>query len=113
MKNTLDTGIDWISIVVIWYQTTINSTIVKPIEGQSVTNFQLIIAIEYAHTLGLRVVLKPHVDLSEDPNHWRGEIGTYFTDKEWNKWFQSYRAYLRDITSLAATYRVEMMIVGT
>ncbi len=48
-------------------------------------------AIAQAHALGLKVMLKPHVDvLYEDA--WRGEIGESFSEAQWQKWFASYRA---------------------
>jgi len=54
-----------------------------------------------------------HVDLSNDTAHWRGEIGTFFTEQDWSDWFQSYTVYLNHIATLAQEESVNLFIVGT
>ena len=39
--------------------------------------------MKYAHEIQLRVLLKPQLDLVDDDEHWRGDIGANFTDKSW------------------------------
>ena len=47
------------------------------------------------------MALKPHVDLLDDAEHWRGEIGPHFSDAEWALWFASYSTYMQHMAQLA------------
>lgn len=64
------TGANWVSIYAIVYQQNILSTAISAPEAASDAN--LVYTIQEAHRLGLKAMVKPHVDLSDDPNHWRG-----------------------------------------
>jgi cellulose synthase/poly-beta-1,6-N-acetylglucosamine synthase-like glycosyltransferase len=70
------TGANSVSIIVTCYQETITSTeILCLTDSQTPTDDDLRHVIARAHQLGLAVMLKPIIDLSNDPTHWRGEIG--------------------------------------
>ncbi|MEW5959983.1 MAG: hypothetical protein AB1801_19860, partial [Chloroflexota bacterium] len=69
--------------------------------------------IAKAHALGLKVMLKPHVDLLAS-GQWRGQIGEEFeTEAEWDAWFNSYQNFIRHYADLAETYGVDQFAVGT
>ncbi|MDY0019170.1 MAG: hypothetical protein RBT47_04130 [Anaerolineae bacterium] len=112
LSHLRETGAEWISLVVTQYQETLASTTISATDNTA-TDADLIHAIETAHGLGLQVMLKPHVDLSNDPTHWRGEIGQGFTAAQWDAWFSSYRAFLNHYALLAGTHGVEQFCVGT
>jgi hypothetical protein len=40
--------------------------------------------------MGLKVMLKMHVDLTNDDGHWRGDIGLGMDESAWTLWFKSY-----------------------
>jgi len=112
------TGANWVSIVVTQYQLTFNSTTIFPLYTPiytpeytylTATPADLSSIIDYSHSLSLSVMLKPQIDLTEDPTHWRGDIGTNFTDTQWLDWFASYGDMLLEYTQLAETHRVEMV----
>jgi len=105
------TGGKWIAIVTDWFQDNINSTSIAP--SRQTSNGGIIHAIKQAKRLGLKVMLKPHVDLSMDPGHWRGQIGTYFTNKEWDLWFLSYSIFIMHFVKIALNQRVDQLAVGT
>ena len=105
-------GVEWVSIVVTQYQDTIHSTAIGPTEGTP-TDADVRHAIQTAHALGLKVMLKPHLDLWNDPDHWRGEIGLNFSDAQWDTWFASYTAMITHYAALAADEGVEQFAVGT
>ena len=105
-------GVQWVSIVVTQYQTNVNSTTIAPTEGTP-TDDDLRHAIRAAHALGLSVMLKPHVDLWNDPDHWRGQIGDGFGSSQWATWFASYRAMIVHYAQLAESEGVEQFAVGT
>lgn len=63
--------------------------------------------------LGLRVAVKPHVDLRDDPTRWRGQIGRTFGAAEWDRWFDGYRAWLVPLAVLAREIGAEAFFAGT
>ena len=111
LARLADTGANWVSIIVTQYQDNVNSTAIAPTEGTP-TDADVIHAINEAHDLGLKVMLKPHVDLWDDPAHWRGEIGPGFNATQWNTWFASYRTFINHYADLAAAHDVEQFSVG-
>ncbi len=112
LANLADTGASWISLLVTQYQDNISSTVIYSTTGTP-TDDALIHAITQAHSLGLQVMLKPHVDLTSDPTHWRGQIGQGFTETEWNAWFASYQSVINHYAQLAETYGADQFCVGT
>ena len=106
------TGAGWISLVVTRYQDTIASTTIYS-SAATPTDADLIHAINRAHALGLKVMLKPHLDLAADPSHWRGEIGQGFTGAQWATWFTSYQAFINHYAQLAQAQGVDQFCVGT
>ncbi len=106
------TGADWISLIVTQYQDNIRSKVIEPGKNTP-TDEALAHAIDEAHSHGMKVLLKPHVDLSDDPGHWRAEIGMGFSLKDWQQWFSSYRDMILHYAELAQTYKVDEFCVGT
>jgi hypothetical protein len=106
------TGADWIGLIVTGYQDNIASTTIFT-ATVSPTDADLIHAIAQAHSLGLKVMLKPHLDLYNDPTHWRGQIGEEFTtEAEWAAWFTSYRNFIGHYADLAQSYGVDQFCAG-
>jgi len=112
LTHVADTGANWISLLVTQYQDNVSSTTICSTTGTP-TDADLIHVIAQAHSLGLKVMLKPHVDLANDPTHWRGQIGQGFTDSEWNAWFSSYQDFINHYAQLAQTYGADQFCVGT
>ena len=108
------TGARWLGLVVTGYQETITSTVITYTLPRTPTDSDLVHVITRAHSLGMRVMLKPHLDLNNDPAHWRGQIGTGFTSEaEWQTWFASYRDFINHYAALAQANGVEQFAVGT
>jgi len=107
-------GVNWISIVVTCYQKNIASTSIQCRQSRGTPSDQdLRHVIAYAHGLGLRVMLKPHIDLSEDPGHARQQIGAGNDDNAWNEWFTSYEAVIIRYATLAQETGADYFVVGT
>lgn len=106
------TGATWISLIVTQYQANIDSTIIQPMSSTP-TDASLIAAIRAAHQIGLKVMLKPHIDLAEDQQHWRGEIGQHYTLAQWQKWFQGYKQFVVHYAAIAGQEQVDEFCVGT
>lgn len=113
LMNLAATGSNWISLIVTGYQDNISSTSISFTEAQTSPDAELIHVITMAHDLGLKVMLKPHVDL-HGSNQWRGQIGKEFeTNKQWRAWFSSYRNFIEHYAELAETHGVDQFAVGT
>jgi len=109
LANLDRTGTEWVSLVTTWYQDGESSTEIKPDKDSTPSDESIIHAIDTIHSLGMKVMLKPHVDLYND--EWRGEI--WFDDEaDWNKWFNSYRNFICHYASLAEQNGVEQFCVG-
>jgi hypothetical protein len=112
LANLADTGADWIALVVTHYQDNISSTTIYTTTSTP-TDTDLIHAIAQAHSLGLKVMLKPHLDLENDPDHWRGEIGEGFTETDWNTWFAAYQGFIYHYADLAQAHGADQFCIGT
>jgi hypothetical protein len=113
LTHLAETGANWIALIVTCYQDTLSSTRISANEGTPTDN-DLVHVIEQAHGLGLKVMLKPHVDLWNDPSHWRGEIGAGFrSEAEWADWFASYRTFIEHYADLASAHDADQFCVGT
>ena len=139
MQRLASTGATWVAIVVTQYQYAANATSIRPLYDPNevidpngyytfytLRDTEILSAIRRAKSLGLKVMLKPHVDLlystGGTPGHgatyWRGDIGGCypkdatnqpFTGKQWSAWFASYEAYFLPYARLAQSEGVEML----
>jgi hypothetical protein len=107
-------GVTWISVLVTCYQETMTSIDIrcKP-ETKTPTDEDLSHLINYAHSKGIKVMLKPHIDLSEDPGHWRGRIGLGSDETAWTAWFGSYTEFIAHYAKLAQDNNADYFVVGT
>ena len=66
-----------------------------------------------AVTWPLQVLLKPHVDPLTDNapigHTWRGNIGEFFDESQWEAWFESYWNMLSHYARMAARENVEIL----
>jgi hypothetical protein len=106
------TGATWAMVLVTVYQDNVDSTTIGPSDHQTPSDASLQSIIAYAHKIGLKVMLKPVVDLLNDPTHWRGQIGVDFTAADWAAWFASYDETNVHYAQLAAETHCEQFCVG-
>lgn len=106
-------GVDYISLIVTQYQESTNSTEIKPTE-QTSTDASIKHVIRKAHELGIRVMLKPHIDLigKYDGTYCRSDIG-FSNEADWQTWFKSYRKFILRYAKIAEKMNVEIFCVGT
>lgn len=113
LRRLRDLGVGWVGLVVTGYQDRASSTSIRWDLARTPTDADLIHAIDRAHHLGMRVMLKPHVDLLENA-HWRGDIGKFFnSEDQYRTWFASYQKAIDHYADLAQSYGVEELCVGT
>ncbi|MFA5336295.1 MAG: hypothetical protein WC324_05175 [Candidatus Omnitrophota bacterium] len=102
-------GCGYSAIITTWYQGDYNMTRIKP-GGNTPTDESVVHAIEQAHKAGLKVMLKPHLDLIKS-GCWRGEI-QFNNDVDWEAWFRSYGEFITHYAKLAEDNGVEIFCIG-
>jgi hypothetical protein len=112
LDRVKQTGATWITLLVTGYQETVHTTAIDLSGPATPPDASLKRIIEYAHGIGLKVMLKPHVDLSNDPAHYRGEIGPGFSAADWAAWFASYHAFILHYAQFAAWNGCDLFCVG-
>jgi hypothetical protein len=106
-------GANWVALAYAAVQETAQSTEI-PFETTTVSDDELRWAIRRAHELGLRVCLKPVVNVGDGT--WRAHIG--FLDPDvpgeptWGEWFASYRLFLTHAARIAQEEAVELLCIG-
>lgn len=101
------TGSSWAGVLVTWYMAARDATAIGPVALRTPSDDAVVEAIRDLRGRGLKVMLKPHVDLLDGA--WRGTIRP--TDDA--AWFASYDAFLARYAALAEANQVEMLCVGT
>ncbi|MBU0700485.1 hypothetical protein KKE26_04210, partial [bacterium] len=106
IENLGTTGTKWVSLLVTWYQDTNVSTTIYRDTQRTPDDAGLIRAINKIHSLGMKVMLKPHVDIKDDT--WRGAI----EPSDWNAWFGSYTDFINYYADFAQNNGVEQLCIG-
>lgn len=100
-------GAGAVSLIPTWYVENTTTSLPSRDPEQTPSDSSLLAAIDEAHRLGLRVVLKPHIDLVDDGD--RAEI----TPTDPGAWFARYRELMVAYATMAQRAGVEMLSVGT
>lgn len=106
LRGLAGVGAGWVQIVPTWYQSAPASSDIAPAES-SIDDADVRQVIGLARGEGLKVLLKPHVDLRDGSD--RAQIDP--TDPD--AWFQSYHAFITHYAELARQSGVEEFAVGT
>lgn len=113
MRLMAEHDVTWTAIAYAAQQQHVYSTDI-PLDGVQVSDDELVWAIREAHSLGLRVCLKPVVNVFD--GSWRAHIG--FFDHEvpgeptWAEWFASYRRFILHAARIASAEGCAMLCVG-
>lgn len=113
LEKLASIGVEYISIVVTQYQDKYNSLFIKRTD-KTPTDKSVVHAIKKAHKLGMKVMLKPHIDLIDklDGTYWRADIGST-REEDWEKWFKEYRGFIVHYARMAKRHKVEIFCIGT
>ncbi len=100
-------SIQWVSLCDFWFQNNETDTVISasstPFKyGASTTSIKY--AFDQIHALGMKVLLKPMVDLCN--GDWRGNIVPS------NAWFSSYSSFIQFWAQLATEKNVDMLCIG-
>ncbi|MDF2586422.1 MAG: hypothetical protein K0S41_263 [Anaerocolumna sp.] len=110
-----ETGTEWMCLAFNIQQKTYSSTEILFDYRRTITDKDVIFAINRAHEKGLKVCLKPMINC--DDGMWRALINfpdedMMGNDKYWKAWFESYSAFLCHYAEIAEDYNCEMFCLG-
>lgn len=106
LKNMRNAGANSVAFVIPYYQSNTGSTDVQA-GWNTPTDAALASAIDYAHSLGLSVTLKPHID------PYSGEWRAYINPGDRDAWFNAYDAKILHLAELGQAHHVELIVMGT
>ncbi|MFA6141901.1 MAG: discoidin domain-containing protein [Candidatus Omnitrophota bacterium] len=98
-------GVKHIALMAVWYQADAASKKIYTDPEKTTNDESLGHTINTMHALGMKVMLKPHVDLAD------GEMRTNIIASD--EWFASYKEFILHYARLAAKYNVELLCIGT
>jgi Glycoside Hydrolase Family 113 len=99
-------GATWGGVLATWYMPTATSTSISTQSGTP-RDAAVVAAIQEMHAKGLKVMLKPHVDVLDGT--WRGAI----SPSDANAWFSRFTAFIVHYAQLAQSNGVELLCFGT
>ncbi len=102
-------GVEWIALTPSWFQESKDSTEIYRDPRQSPSDESVRHVIRLAHRLGLKVLLKPQVDLMDDD--WRGEI-KFSEPDAWEMWFENYGRFIHHYADIAEAEGVAIFCIG-
>jgi hypothetical protein len=106
LNDLASTGANSSSLLATWYMNTSTDTSIAPDAMKTPTDTAVIQAISDMHARGLKVMLKPHVDVFDST--FRGNIAP--TDP--SAWFASYATFINHYAAIAQSQGVELFCVG-
>jgi parallel beta-helix repeat protein len=106
--NMLDnSGVEYVSLLVTQYIDTKSSNLIYSDSYKTPSDSALIHAINDIHNKGMKVMLKPHINVKD------GTPRTDISPSNWDTWFTSYRSFINHYADLADANDVEFFVVGT
>lgn len=107
-------GVTWTALAYAAEQATPFSTEIPFFSAPTVTDAEIVHAVRAAHGLGVKVCLKPVVNVADGT--WRAHIGFFDHDVPgepgWTDWFASYRRFIVHAARLAEAEGCEMLCIG-
>ncbi|MCR2825843.1 glycoside hydrolase family 113 [Microbacterium sp. zg.Y909] len=114
MREMADHGVTWTALSYAALQQTPFSTEIPFDAEPTVTDAEIVSAIRRAHALGMRVCLKPVVNVADGT--WRAHIGFFDWDvpgePSWTQWFASYTRFIVHAARIAQAEGCAMLSVG-
>ncbi|MFC5434910.1 1,4-beta-xylanase [Microbacterium suwonense] len=114
LRAMADHAVTWTAIAFAAEQERTFSTTIDRDLQPTVTDDEIVWAIREAHALGMKVCLKPVVNVHDGT--WRAHIGFFDWDvprePSWSDWFASYSAFILDAARVAEAEGCAMLCVG-
>lgn len=111
LKELAELGVKWVSLTPFGFMSSLSEAQVHSIEGYRAgeTDGRMRREIRQAKTLGLEVMLKPHIWIAG--GKWRGEIDPG-DPNAWQRWFDSYRRWILAYADMAETEGAGILVIG-
>jgi hypothetical protein len=101
------TGANSVAFAPIWFMPGPTATTMAPQPAMGTPSDEsTIAAIREAHRLGLRVMLRPYIDVAD--GSWRADI----TPSDTNAWFSNYTNFINHFLDMAKAEKVEEFTIG-
>ncbi|MGX5696516.1 glycoside hydrolase family 113 [Agromyces soli] len=114
MAAMAEHGVTWTALAYAAEQATPFSTEIPFEQEPTVAGNEIVAAIRRAHGLGLKVCLKPVVNVADGT--WRAHIGFFDWDvpgePSWTEWFESYRRFILRAAEIAQAEACAMLCIG-
>jgi glycosyl hydrolase family 113 len=107
LRAIASVGASHLAIIVTAYQSSPAANLIRIDSTRTPTLESVRYVLGRALSLGLKVVVKPHVDL--DDGSWRGHI----TPQNPKAWFESYQGFLAPLAFLAESVNAAQFVIGT
>lgn len=107
LSNAKRVGARAVAIVPFLWQSSPTSPAL--VRGKDMSDDELRAAIREAHSLGLAVLVKPHVWV---PGGWAGKV-VMLSEPDWKEWFVNYQRELDRIARIAEEEKAEALAIGT
>lgn len=105
LQRLKSTGTEWVVFCIFWFQETPSSTDIQPAyDLYSVNITDVLSFIDEAHSIGLKVILKPMVDIKT--GEWRALI------EPSEEWFDEYTNFITFWADIADQKSVESFVIG-
>lgn len=112
MKQRL--AVNWTAITFAALQEHPQATVISYKDEPTVTDEEVIDAVQHAQSMGLNVILKPVVNCANGT--WRAHINFFDIDvpcePKWSEWFASYTEFIVHYAKLAQKLEVDMLCIG-
>ena len=103
------TGANYVALTTAWFKNSSSSTFIYPDKNKSPSDTSVIHAINKIHSLGMKVMLKPHLKLQ---NHdWCAHI-RFNEEAKWKAWFKNYKNFICHYAHIAEENGVEEFCIG-
>ena len=117
MKPIANIGVNWIVQTPFGWQESFNSPQIKLSTAGKYywgeTDEGIRVTHQHAKAYGIKTLLKPHLWLrGNGKGKWRSDIEMN-SEEEWDLWFQSYTQFISHYATLAETYKIEALCIGT
>lgn len=114
IKAMAEHSVNWTAIAYAVEQPTAQSTHMPWDQAPTVNEAEIVWAIREAKSQGLKVCLKPVVNVSDGT--WRAYIGFFDWDvpgePSWSEWFESYTEFIVHAARIAEAEGCEMLCIG-
>ena len=106
LTNMAGTGAKWVALIPTWYMKDQHESTLE-VTFQTASDASVIHTIRQAKSLGMRVVLKPHVDCAN------GFQRALIKPRDASNWFREYRGFILRYARIAEQEHVDLFVIGT